>query len=72
MTQRLITQQFVLSRSSGYARNIYPTSYYITISQGTFSKALDFAGLYGSFIPLLIAIPVLLVLSAALLKKQET
>jgi len=51
---------------------IYPTSYYITISRGTFNKALGFAGLYGSFIPLLIAIPVLIGLSAALLKKQET
>jgi ribosome-dependent ATPase len=51
--------------------NIYPTSYYITISRGTFSKALGFAGLYQSFIPLLIAIPVLIGLSAALLKKQD-
>jgi ribosome-dependent ATPase len=51
---------------------IYPTTYFITISQGTFSKGLGFADLYGSFIPLLIAIPVLLGLSVALLKKQET
>jgi len=50
---------------------VYPTSYYITISRGTFNKALGFAGLYGSFIPLLIAIPVLIGLSAAFLKKQE-
>jgi ribosome-dependent ATPase len=51
--------------------SIYPTSYYITISRGTFNKGLSFAGLYGSFIPLLIAIPVLIGLSVALLKKQE-
>jgi ribosome-dependent ATPase len=51
---------------------VYPTAYYITISRGTFNKALGFGGLYGSFIPLLIAIPVLIGLSAALLKKQET
>ena len=51
--------------------NIYPTTYFMNISRGTFNKALDFAGLYGSFIPLLIAIPVLFGLSAALLKKQE-
>jgi ribosome-dependent ATPase len=50
----------------------YPTAHYITISRGTFNKALGFADLYGSFIPLLVAIPVLLGLSAAFLKKQET
>ena len=52
--------------------NIYPTSYYMTISRGTFNKALGFAGLYASYLPLLITIPVLLGLSAAFLKKQET
>jgi ribosome-dependent ATPase len=63
-----------VSSLEGFGRlvgNIYPTSYYITISRGTFSKALGFAGLYQSFIPLLIAIPVLIGLSAALLKKQD-
>jgi hypothetical protein len=44
---------------------------FITISRGTFNKALGFAGLYESFIPLVIAIPVLIGLSAAFLKKQE-
>jgi len=64
-----------VSSLEGFGRlvgDVYPTSYYITISRGTFSKALGFAGLYESFIPLLIAIPVLIGLSAALLKKQET
>lgn len=51
---------------------IYPTSHFMTISRGTFSKALDFSGLAGSFIPLLIAIPVLAILGAVLLKKQES
>jgi ribosome-dependent ATPase len=51
---------------------VYPTAQFITISRGVFSKALDFAGLYGSFLPLLIANPVLIGLSAAFLKKQET
>ncbi|NEI74439.1 ribosome-associated ATPase/putative transporter RbbA [Rhizobium lusitanum] len=50
---------------------IYPATYFMTISRGTFSKALDFTGLYGSFIPLLIAIPVLSVLGTLLIKKQE-
>lgn len=49
---------------------IYPTTYFVTISRGTFSKALDFADLAGSFLPLLIAVPVLMVLGTLLLKKQ--
>jgi ribosome-dependent ATPase len=49
---------------------IYPTTYFVTISRGTFSKALGFRDLWGEFLPLLIAIPVLLGLGAALLKKQ--
>ena len=49
---------------------IYPTTYFVTISRGTFSKALDFGDLSGSFLPLLIAVPVLLGLGTLLLKKQ--
>jgi ribosome-dependent ATPase len=63
-----------VSSLEGFGRlvgEVYPTAYYITISRGTFNKALGFAGLYESFIPLLIAIPVLIGLSAAFLKKQE-
>jgi ribosome-dependent ATPase len=63
-----------VSSLEGFGRltgEIYPTSYFMTISRGTFNKALGFAGLYRSFIPLLIAIPVLIGLSAAFLKKQE-
>jgi len=51
---------------------IYPTTHYLIIARGTFSKALDFSDLQASFIPLLIAVPVLLGLAVALLKKQET
>ena len=49
---------------------IYPTTHFLTISSGTFSKALGFAELGGSFLPLAAAIPVLTVLSVLLLKKQ--
>ena len=51
--------------------HIYPTTHYLTIARGTFSKALGFADLQASFVPLLIAVPVLIAASAALLKKQE-
>lgn len=52
--------------------NILPTTYFITISRGSFSKALDFADLGAAFVPLLIAVPVLFGLGVALLKKQAT
>jgi ribosome-dependent ATPase len=63
-----------VSSLEGFGRMVgsfYPTTYYITISRGTFNKALGLAGLYQSFIPLLITTPVLIGLSAAFLKKQE-
>ena len=50
---------------------IYPTSHFLTIARGTFSKALNISDLWGSFIPLLIAVPLALGLSVLLLKKQE-
>jgi len=50
---------------------LYPTSHFLIISRGVFSKALGFGELYGYFIPLLITIPVLLALCTSLLKKQE-
>lgn len=51
---------------------IYPTTHFVTITRGTFSKALGFSDLAVPFIALLVAYPVLLVSSAMLLKKQET
>ncbi|WP_077731358.1 ribosome-associated ATPase/putative transporter RbbA [Methylocaldum sp. 14B] len=50
---------------------IYPTTHFLTISRGTFSKALGFADLSSRLVPLVLAIPVILALSIALLKKQE-
>ncbi|UHD63075.1 ribosome-associated ATPase/putative transporter RbbA [Klebsiella michiganensis] len=50
---------------------IYPTSHFLTIARGTFSKALNLTDLWGSFIPLLIAVPLVLGLSVWLLKRQE-
>ena len=47
-----------------------PASHFITISRGTFSKALGFGDLASSFLPLLAAGPVLLALSVMFLRKQ--
>jgi ribosome-dependent ATPase len=51
--------------------HIYPTSHFLTISRGTFAKALGFGDLPSSFLPLLVTIPILIGMSAVLLKKQE-
>lgn len=50
---------------------LYPTTHFLTICRGTFSKALGFADLQGPFLSLLLAVPVLMGLCVALLKKQE-
>jgi ribosome-dependent ATPase len=61
-----------LQGAGAFIGNIYPATYFMTISRGTFSKGLDFAGLSGSFLPLIIAIPLLLSAGAALLRKQAS
>ena len=61
-----------LEGAGAFIGSIYPTTYFLTISRGVFSKALDFADLRSTFLPLVIAVPVLIGLSAMLLKKQET
>jgi len=50
---------------------IYPTGPFLIISRGTYSKALGFAELWPYFVPLALAIPVLTIVSVALLKKQD-
>ncbi len=51
--------------------NIIPTSHFMSISLGTFTKALGFAELYPELITLLVFFPALTILSILLLKKQE-
>jgi len=50
---------------------IFPTTHHLTIARGTFAKGLGFADLQASFVPLLLAVPVLIGLSVLLLKEQE-
>ncbi len=50
---------------------IFPTTHMLTIARGTFSKGLGFADLQASFVPLLVAVPLLIGLGAVLLRKQE-
>jgi ribosome-dependent ATPase len=50
---------------------VFPATHFVTIARGTFSKGLGLGDLKASFPPLLIAVPVLLGLSAAFLRKQD-
>ncbi|MCS0504993.1 ribosome-associated ATPase/putative transporter RbbA [Ancylobacter mangrovi] len=59
-----------LQGAGAFIGHIYPASYFVTIARGTFSKGLGFQELGSAFIPLLLAGPILLALSAALLRKQ--
>jgi ribosome-dependent ATPase len=49
----------------------FPVTHFLTICRGTFSKALGFAELQSSLLPLAFAIPVIVGFSVLLLKKQE-
>lgn len=49
---------------------IFPTTHFVSISRGTFSKALGFRDLWASFIPLLLSAPALIGLTAVFLRKQ--
>jgi ribosome-dependent ATPase len=60
-----------LEGGARFVGEIYPTTHFITVCRGTFSKALGFSELSSSLLPLALAIPVILGLSVVLLKKQE-
>ena len=50
---------------------LYPTSQFLVISRGVFSKALELQDLLGYFAALALTVPLLTLLSASLLRKQE-
>lgn len=50
---------------------LYPTTYFLNLSRGIFTKALGFSELYRDFLALAAFIPVLTLLSLVLLRKQE-
>ena len=63
-----------LSSLTGGAATIgtlYPSTYFMKISVGAFTKSLGFAALSASFAALAVFIPVFTILSLALLRKQE-
>jgi ribosome-dependent ATPase len=59
-----------LSGTGALIGRFYPTTYFLTIARGTFSKGIGFSELSTSFFVLLATIPVLIIFSIMLLKKQ--
>ncbi|MDT3705298.1 MAG: ribosome-associated ATPase/putative transporter RbbA [Thiobacillus sp.] len=66
----LLNPVTALEGSGRVIGELYPTTHFITIARGTFSKGLGFDDLQASFVPLLVAVPVLLALATVLLRKQ--
>ncbi|MCP8462847.1 ribosome-associated ATPase/putative transporter RbbA [Pseudomonas sp. ZM23] len=60
-----------LEGAAAFIGELYPTSHFLIISRGAFSKALGFADLWGYYLPLLAMVVVLTLLSVYFLKKQE-
>lgn len=60
-----------LEGGARYIGEIYPATHMLNISRGVFGKALGFADLRSEFWPLLIAVPIILLLTVSLLKKQD-
>ncbi len=60
-----------LEGAGAFIGHIYPTTHFLTIARGAFSKGLSFADLHASFTPLLVAVPALVGLAATLIKKQD-
>jgi ribosome-dependent ATPase len=54
-----------------FVGRILPTTYFLAIARGTFSKALGFAELWPSLVPIAASVVVLMTLCVLLLKKQE-
>ena len=67
----LIHPNSAMEGVGAFVGKLYPTTHFLIISRGVFSKALGLADLYPYFIPMLLAIPLLTLLSVAGLRKQE-
>lgn len=68
----LINPVSSLEGTGAFVGAIFPTTHFVTICRGVFSKGLGFGDLVRPLLALAVAVPVLLALSVALLKKQES
>jgi ribosome-dependent ATPase len=67
----MLTPVASLSGPGAVIGHIFPMSYFLKISVGTFTKGLSFEDVRGSLVALALFIPVLTMASLALLRKQE-
>ncbi|KAA6183477.1 ribosome-associated ATPase/putative transporter RbbA [Thiohalocapsa marina] len=59
-----------LAGPARFIGGLFPTSHFLTIARGTFSKGLAFADLQAAFVPLALSVPILIGLGTLLLRKQ--
>ena len=67
----LLTPVSSLEGAGRLVGEIYPASHMLNICRGVFSKALGMDELHTAFVPLVLAVPVILGATILLLKKQE-
>ena len=67
----MLTPVSSLSGSGAVIAHIFPMTYFLKISVGTFTKGLGLADLGATVVALAAFIPVLTLLSLAFLRKQE-
>ena len=60
-----------LEGAGRYIGEVFPATHFITVCRGVFTKGLGMADLYRPTLALAVSIPVLLMICAALLKKQR-
>ncbi|QTO24105.1 ribosome-associated ATPase/putative transporter RbbA [Burkholderia seminalis] len=67
----LLTPLSSLEGSGKWVGTAYPATYMLAISRGVYNKALGLADLSSQFWPMLAAVPVIMVATGILLRKQE-
>ncbi|MFP3505950.1 ribosome-associated ATPase/putative transporter RbbA [Burkholderia sp. SIMBA_062] len=67
----LLTPLSSLEGSGKWIGTVYPATYMLAISRGVYNKALGLSDLSSQFWPLLAAVPVILIMTCVLLRKQE-
>ncbi|MDR8941827.1 Ribosome-associated ATPase [Burkholderia multivorans] len=67
----LLTPLSSLEGSGKWIGTVYPATYMLAISRGVYNKTLGLADLSSQFWPMLASVPVILVMTGVLLRKQE-
>ncbi len=67
----MITPVSALEGAGRLIGEIHPASFFLTISRGVFSKALQLSDIYPALLKMALAVPLIILAAALLLKKQE-